>query len=1010
LIKMKLQFKTKAYQSRAVDAVIDCFDGQPYQNGLNYNIDQDMNDQLRGLEEGFRNSEIASDVNVLGNIKAVQQRQYLPLSDRLVPSPACPLNLDIEMETGTGKTYVYTKTILEMNKRYGWSKFIIMVPSIAIREGVYFSLKATTDHFTEQYGKKLRFFIYNSQRLDELKGFSSDSGINVMIINAQAFNADPTKGSKDARRIHRELDEFQSRKPIDVIGANRPIIILDEPQKLSGKKTVEGIAAFKPLMLLRYSATHREEHNKVYRLDAVDAYNEKLVKKIEVAGIKVQGLAGTSAYLYLEAIETSRQTPIARLHFEIKSASGEPKIKSRRIQAGDNLYKLSKQLDEYDGYVVSDINALENYIEFINGERLYAGQATRDITEGIRRRIQIRQTIKAHLEKEQTRFDKGIKTLSLFFIDEVAKYRDYNTEDDKGEYARIFEEIYSEERQTLLNQLPSEHKAYRKYLERIAVERTHNGYFSIDKRSKQLVDPKSYRSGDASDPNAYDLILKDKERLLSLEEDTRFIFSHSALREGWDNPNVFNICLLKQSDNRISRRQEVGRGLRLCINDRGERMDDPATVHDLNILTVIASESYQEFVSGLQTEIKESLSARPQKVDAEYFEGQIIITAEGHRKITDDEAKAIWRYLIKNDYTDDQDQLTQGFYDAKAAGVLVDMPETLSLLQDQIFQLIAQVYSDSDLPQISDASAPKTNLLNENFNSAQFKELWRRINKKAVYRVDFDSDELIARCITELNTNLKVTKLAVVVQTGIQNERISDSDINKGTGFKGGGRKPKLLNKSIGSKISYDLLGRIALDAELTRKTVARILTGIETSVFQQFKQNPEHFIAEATRLIKEQKATTVVEKLSYDEVAAEFSLDIFTESQERQNFEKAVRTKKHIQDYAIWDSMVEKKFIEALDKSPDVDVYAKLPKTFKIPTPVGDYSPDWAISFAKGSVKHMYFVAETKGSLSSLQLREIEQVKIQCARKFFDLMESPNNIKYGVVENIDRLFDLAIS
>lgn len=971
-------------------------------------IDPGMEDQMRTVEEGFRNAEIAPDVDVLANIKTVQQRQYLLASDKLVSSPACDINLDVEMETGTGKTYVYTKTILEMNKRYGWSKFIIMVPSIAIREGVYFSLKATADHFTEQYGKKLRFFIYNSQRLVELEGFSSDSGINVMIINSQAFNADPTKGSKDARRIHRELDEFQSRRPIDVIAANRPIIILDEPQKLSGKKTVESIAAFNPLMLLRYSATHKDEHNKVHRLDAVDAYNEKLVKKIEVAGITVKGLAGTSAYLYLEAIEITRQAPIARLHMEIKAASGEPRIRSRRIEAGDNLYELSNGLDEYSGYVVSDINALENYIEFTNGERLYASEATGDVTEDIRRRVQIRQTIQTHFDKEKTRFEKGIKTLSLFFIDEVAKYRDYEAEDDKGDYARIFEEEYADLRQAFLNKLPLEHEEYREYLERIEVNQTHNGYFSIDKKSKRLIDPKSDRAGGASDPDAYDLILKDKERLLSFEEDTRFIFSHSALREGWDNPNVFNICMLKQSDNTISRRQEVGRGLRLCVNNRGERMDDPATVHDLNVLTVVASESYQDFVGGLQKELKESLSARPQKVDADYFVGQVIITNEGERKIAEDEARAIYRYLVKNDYTDEQDQLTQGYHDAKEAGSLADMPDTLAPLQAQILQLVAQVYSDADLPDVDDASVPKENPLNENFNSAEFKELWRRINKRAVYRVEFDSDELVRQCIKELNRDLRVTKLAVVVQTGIQSETISDSDINRGAGFRKEENQRSPFDKSAGSKVSYDLLGRIALDADLTRKTVARILAGIDKSIFDQFAQNPEHFISEAARLIKEQKASTVIEKLSYDEIASELSLDIFSKNQGRQNFAKAVRTRKHIQDYAIWDSVVEQNFIESLDNSTDVAVYAKLPKTFEIPTPVGDYSPDWAISFKKGSVKHIYFVAETKGSLSSLQLREIEQIKIQCTRKFFDLMQPPNDVKYDVVESFGRLMDIA--
>ncbi|MGI9345156.1 MAG: restriction endonuclease subunit R, partial [Gammaproteobacteria bacterium] len=872
----------------------------------------------------------------------------------------------------------------------------------------FYSLKATADHFTQQYGKKLRFIIYQSQKLSDVQNFSNDSGIHVMIINAQAFNADPAKGSKDARRIHRELDEFQSRRPIDVIAANRPIVLLDEPQKLAGTKTVKGIAAFNPLMLLRYSATHRDEHNKVHRLDAIDAYNAKLVKKIEVSGITVKGVGGTSAYLYLEAIEITQQAPIARLHMEIQSASGQLRAQLRRIQAHDNLYELSKQLDEYDGYTVSDINAQENYIEFTNGERLYTGEATGDVAEEIRRRIQIRQTIRAHFEKERVRFEKGIKTLSLFFIDEVVKYRDYNTEDNKGEYARIFEEEYAEARKEFLGELLLEHPNYREYLENIEVARTHRGYFAIDKKSKQLADPRSDKAGHANDPDAYDLILKDKERLLSFEEDTRFIFSHSALREGWDNPNVFNICMLKHSDNTISRRQEVGRGLRLCVNNRGERMDDPATVHDLNVLTVVANESYQQFVSGLQKELKESLSVRLQKVNAKYFEGKVITTDAGDRTITEDEADTINHYLIKNDYTDEKGQLTPCYHQAQEAGSLADLPEPIKPLQKQITQLIAQASTDADLPEIGNATVPKTNPLNANFKSAEFKELWRRINKQAIYRVEFDSQELIELCIAKLNTDLRVAKLAIVVETGIQHELISDSDINTGTGFKAGESERSCYDQSVKSKVRYDLLGRIASAVDLTRKTVASILTGIDEQKFAKFAQNPEHFIAEASRLITEQKAATIIEKLSYDEIAEEISLDIFSENQHRQNFAKAVKTRKHIQDYAIWDSVVEQKFIAALDSSTDIAVYAKLPRTFKIPTPVGDYSPDWAISFKKGSVRHIYFVAETKGSLSSLQLREIEQVKIKCAKKFFDLMQPPNEVKYDVVENLDRLFELA--
>lgn len=1003
---MKLQFKTQSYQSRAVDAVVDCFAGQPYQHGVNYTIDPGTEDQMRAVEEGFRNAKIAPKVDVLANIRAVQQRQYLTPSDKLAPSPACSLNLDVEMETGTGKTYVYTKTAFEMNKRYGWSKFIIMVPSIAIREGVYFSLKATEGHFSEQYGKKLRYFIYDSKRLNALEGFSSDSGINVMIINAQAFNA----RGKDARRIYRELDEFQSRKPIDVIAANRPIIILDEPQRLGGKQTVDGIKKFNPLMLLRYSATHRDKHNKVHRLDALDAYNEKLVKKIEVSGITVKGLAGTSGYLYLESVETTKHNPIARLHMEIKSASGEPKIKSRRIEAGDNLFELSNRLDEYDGYVVSDINALENYIEFINGERLYAGEATGDVTEDIRRRIQIQQTIKTHFEKEKTRFEEGIKTLSLFFIDEVAKYRDYEADDNKGEYARIFEEEYAKSRQELLDQLPAEHSAYRAYLERIDADRTHNGYFSIDKRGR-LVDPESDGFGDSKDIAAYDLILKDKERLLSFEEDTRFIFSHSALREGWDNPNVFNICMLKHSDNTISRRQEVGRGLRLCVNHRGERMDDPATVHDINVLTVIASESYREFVGGLQKELRDSLSDRMPKINADYFAGKTITTNQGERKITDDEARAIDRYLIENRYTDsEEERLTQAFHDAKTSGEFADLPERLAPLQAEILKLLAK--ADGDLPETKDSHNVRKNSVNKNFYSAEFKELWRRINKRAIYRVEFDSNELVRNCIEKLNSELKVSELEVIVQTGRQNSDMSERDLEQNNAFHEENSQrlePDTFEKPVVSKVSYDLLGSIALDADLTRKTVARILTGIEKSKFDQFAKNPEHFIAQATRLIKEEKATTIIKKLSYDEVSETFSCDIFTKNEERQDFSKAVETKKHIQDYAIWESRtVEEAFIKDLEASEEVSVFAKLPRAFKIPTPMGDYNPDWAITFKKGSVKHIYFVAETKGDLSTMQLRRIEEAKIKCARKFFELMQPPDDVKYDVVRNIDDLFDRA--
>ena len=711
---MKLKFKVQPYQTQAVTAVVDCFAGQPMSNGITYRIDPGRKAQTSAFEEGFKNADLAlTELQVLANIKDVQRRQNLPLSDKLVTSVGCRINLDIEMETGTGKTYCYIKTIFEMNKRYGWSKFIIMAPSIAIREGVHKSLQITADHFTESYGKKVRFFIYNSKSLDKLESFSSDAGINVMVINIQAFAA---RGA-DNRRIYEELDDFQSRKPIDVIASNRPILILDEPQKMEGAATMEALPKFKPLMILRYSATHKTQHNRVHRLDALDAYNQKLVKKIAVRGVQTRGLAGTNAYLYLEGIEISKKAPVARIEIEVKLASGEIKRQLKRLEFGRNLFDVSEGLDQYrDGFTISQIDARNDTVEFTNGVVLRAGEATGDVSERDIRRIQIRETIKAHLDKEKQLFAQGIKVLSLFFIDEVVKYRDYAQPDEKGEYARVFEEEYELLKAEYLAELALENEAYRKHLSGIDAAKTHNGYFSIDKKTNRLKDPAvGARSVDSDDVDAYDLILKDKERLLSFAEPTRFIFSHSALREGWDNPNVFVMCMLKHSDNTVSRRQEVGRGLRLSVDQNGDRMDNPAIVHDINVLTVVASESYKNFVAGLQKEIAETLTSRPRKATEDYFSGKTITTDAGPIEITPAMAKQIYRYLVKNDYSDDADQITSGYHQAKEAGTLAALPDELKPHADQIFQLIDSVFSDAQLPKVEDGRKPKTNPLNEKF-------------------------------------------------------------------------------------------------------------------------------------------------------------------------------------------------------------------------------------------------------------------------------------------------------
>ena len=1013
---MKLKFKTQAYQTAAVQAVVDCFKGQPpaSSEAISYRIDpgkaKAKTDSLFS-DAGFKNADLVlPDTALLDNIQQVQRQQNLPVSDALAKTKIARVNLDVEMETGTGKTYCYIKTIFELNKLYGWSKFIIVVPSIAIREGVAKSLEITAEHFLESYQKKARFFIYNSKQLHHLESFSSDAGINVMVINVQAFNAT----GKDNRRIYEELDDFQSRKPIDVISANRPILILDEPQKMEGGKTLDSLVNFKPLMVLRYSATHKTTHNKIHRLDALDAYNQKLVKKIAVRGISVKGLAGTAGYLYLQSIEiSSKKPPEARVEFEQKLAVGNIKRVVRKLSKGDNLFDLSNGLDQYrDGFVVSDINANTDTLSFTNGVELTVGDATGDVTEATLRRIQIREAIKAHFDKEQALFQQGIKVLTLYFIDEVIKYRDYSQADEKGEYARIFEEEYT---QYLNEMLDLDETAYVKYLKGIAVDKTHSGYFSIDKKSKRLADPKVAKRGEdaglSDDVDAYDLILKDKERLLSLNEPVRFIFSHSALREGWDNPNVFVICALKHSDNTISRRQEVGRGLRLSVNQNGDRMDHPATVHDVNVLTVVASESYKDFVAALQKDISESLSARPRMANEEYFTGKVLKTATGNVEVTPQLAKQIYRYLVKNDYTDDADRITAVYHDANKEDALAALPPELAPHAEQVFQLIDSAFSESKLPDIGDDRKPKKNPLNANFDKQEFKALWNRINRKAAYSVDFDSAELVKKAVVELDKSLRVTPLQYTIQTGEQIDQIADEALKRGDSFRISKTETEYNNRSIYSVVKYDLIGKLAEGTQLTRRTVTEILKGINVAIFAQFKTNPESFIADAARLINEQKATMIIEHLAYDPVEDKFDIDIFTAAQTKQDFSKAGdKLQRHIYDYVVTDSKVEREFVKELDTANEVVVYAKLPRGFLIPTPVGDYNPDWAISFKEGAVKHVYFIAETKGSMSSMELREIEKTKIKCARKFFDEINrkyAPENVKYDVVDSFGKLMEV---
>ena len=1042
---MKFNFKIQDYQTDAVDSIVKVFEGQGYHSGLGYIRDlgsleipqqkqlsllgDEFGEQLE-LEDttGYKNEEIMlTDDRLLQNIRDLQLQNNIKQSPTLVKDLG-RCSLDVEMETGTGKTYVYIKTMFELNKLYGWSKFIVVVPSIAIREGVKKSFEMTVDHFMEHYGKKARFFIYNSSNLNQLDNFSASSGINVMIINTQAFaaslneekNVEGRKGDAAARIIYSKRDEFGSRRPIDVIKANRPILILDEPQKMGGEVTQKALKNFNPLFSMNFSATHAKQHNLVYVLDALDAFNKRLVKKIEVKGFEVKNFRGTDKYLFLEQIVlSSKKPPMARIELEIgynKSINRE----TRLLGVDDNLYYESKEMEQYRGYVISEIDPIRGTVTFTNGEVIRTGDVVGDISERDMRRIQIRETILSHFEKEEKLYQMGIKTLSLFFVDEVAKYRQYDEAGNEvlGEYGKMFEQEYTS---VLNDYITMFDTPYQEYLRSTCsnVSRVHNGYFSIDKKTGHSINSELKRGSEFSDDiSAYDLILKNKERLLSFEEPTRFIFSHSALREGWDNPNVFQICTLKHSDSTTAKRQEVGRGLRLCVNQDGNRMDAEVcgdNVHGINLLTVIASESYKGFVSALQADIKTVLYDRPTKATIEYFTGKVIqIDGQAHT-VTAQEAKAIQRYLIRNDYIDDDDSVTEAYRTDLANNALAPLPLDIANMAEGVHKLVQAIFDDKVLDDmISDGHETKVreNPLNDNFYKKEFQTLWGYINHKYAYTVEFDSAELIQKSIASINTNLFVSQLQYTTSVGSQKDVMVHEDMSGDASFQTAKTRTQTLKHAETSQIKYDLIGKIAAGTVLTRKTVAAILSGLSPERFAMFKHNPEEFISKVVKLIKEQKATMIVEHITYDQIEGEYDSSIFTAEKNNQSFDKAFKANKAIQDYVFTDGYAqdgqstERKFVQNLDAAQEVCVYAKLPKGFAIPTPVGNYSPDWAIAFNEGTVKHIYFVAETKGSMDSMQLKPIEQAKINCARRLFNNI-STSHVRYEVVNDYQQLLSV---
>ena len=1041
---MKLQFKEQDFQIQAVKAVVDCFAGQALKTNrftlersrelikkakqaasgaieIDYSIEEEI---------GYRNSPVQIlESQVLKNIQTVQKRNDLHESQQIERPRGVNLgyNFTIEMETGTGKTYTYIRTMYELHKHYGWSKFIVIIPSIAIREGVYKSFQVTQDHFQELYGHKINPFIYNSGRPQDIENFASDSRISVMIINTQAFNA----SGADARRIYQELDHFGTRKPIDIIAQTNPILVIDEPQSVGkqGSKTLNSMQDFNPLFTLRYSATHAEgeEYNKVFRLDALDAYNKRLVKKIQVKGINLKGSTGTTGYLYLEQISLSAtKPPFAVVEFEKRVGDGVKKHR-QKLSEGANLYELSGNIPAYKNQTITEINGYLNKI-IVAGEDIYPGDILNDKDENAFRRIQIRECITSHLQKEKQLFQKGIKVLSLFFIDSVEKYRVYDETGEQalGEYARIFEEEYNNVRNDFLDLFQQEyndflkdtdpgnvHKGYMpanygEYLKRDDAQKVHEGYFSIDKKGKS-IDPSVKRGSEESDDiSAYDLIMKDKERLLSFEEPTRFIFSHSALKEGWDNPNVFQICALKnaESGSQTRRRQEVGRGMRLCVNKNGNRLDFESVgdqVHEINKLTVIASESYEAFAKGLQNEIAATLKDRPQKAEVEYFVGKLVSNEkEEEHRLTEDDAKKLNKLLYKHDVIDENDKITSEGKELIEQNKM-PLPDNLEPFRDSIGKLLKSVYTGEVFKPENERDTIVLNT-NHNFTKKEFQALWEKINLKTIYEVKFDTEKLIGDSKTLINAQLNIGDRVYEVKTGELQDGTKEQ-MQEGSLVKESKRQYLKLKNDLYSNAVYDIVGEIEALTNLTRSTIVAILKSIKEEKFLLLRKNPEEFIAKCSKLINEAKASLIINNIVYHKTEDKHDArTVFT------NDKFALRNsdllKKHIYDYLTSDSKIESDFAKALENSTEVVVYAKLPKSFYISTPVANYSPDWAIVFDKDKVRHIYFVTETKGSDSDMDLREIEKLKIHCATEHFKEI-SGHEVKFKKVSSYEKLMDI---
>ena len=989
---MKIKFDSNLeYQQEAIKSVTDIFEGQEVCSS-NFSVPSlDTSGLMQNETElGYGNKLLLPDDEIVKNLNVIQLRNGLKQS-KLLANNRLDKNFTVEMETGTGKTYVYLKTIFELNKLYGFTKFIIVVPSIAIKEGVNKTLEITESHFKALYqNTPYDYFTYNSANLEQVRSFATNDYIQIMVINIDAFRrsfSDPSKETK-ANIIHRYNDKLSGYRPIEFIQSTNPIVIIDEPQSVdTTSKSKEAIESLNPLCTIRYSATHKDKHHMVYKLDPVDAYNKQLVKQIEVAEFKLEE-SNNNAYIKLLSVDNKKSPITAKVEIDVMKG-GSVSHKKITVKQGDDLFVRSGGRDIYSGYIINDIYCQEGaeYIDFTSKpEILELGQAIGGVDEDEIKRLQIRKTIEEHLDKELRLTKRGIKVLSLFFIDKVANYRWYDEDGNvqKGKYALVFEEEY--------NKLIRKPK-YKVLFENVDTDsiasEVHNGYFSIDKKGK--VKDTSGKTKD--DEDTYNLIMKEKEKLLSLDNKLKFIFSHSALREGWDNPNIFQICTLNESNSVIKKRQEIGRGLRLCVNQEGERVFG----FDVNTLTVMANESYEEFAKQLQKEIEEDTGIKFGLIEEHTF-ANIVTSNDGEEAYLGiEKSEELWSYLLEKKYIDSKGKVQDKLkLDLKNSTLI--LPDAYATISAQIITLLKKVAGNLN---IKDASNRKVLTLNkEVYLSEDFTELWNRIKYKTTYRVKFDESLLIDTCAQEINKQLIVGKARFryskagieISQGGIEADILEDSSFvydNKGFELP-------------------DIVTYLQNETNLTRRAIVEILT--KSRKLEQFKNNPQKFIEQSIAIIKRTMRQFIVDGIKYQKIGdnSYYAQEIF-EEQELAGYlnQNLQRSTKGVYDYVIYDSDTEKNFAIQFENNPNIKVYAKLPSFFKIDTPLGSYNPDWAVVIEKDNIEKLYFIIESKSTLFNDAIRPTEQAKIDCGIAHFNALE--NDVSFIKARNMSDVEDVIL-